>query len=55
MRFNKFKCCICGKEVEEYGNNSWPIKEGRCCNECNLNKVLPARIEMLRKENNHEN
>ena len=55
MRFNKFKCCICGKEVEEYGNNPWPIKEGRCCNECNLSKVLPARIEMLRKENSHEN
>ncbi len=52
MKFNKFTCCICGKEVEEYGNNPWPVKEeGRCCNRCNLDKVLPARISLIRKEN----
>lgn len=52
MKFNKFTCCICGKEVEEYGNNPWPVKEdGICCSKCNLEKVLPARIIAIREEN----
>ena len=43
-----FTCCICGDEYEGYGNNPWPIKkEGRCCDMCNANKVIPARLEML--------
>lgn len=51
----KFKCCICGKEVEEYGNNPWPVKEdGICCSKCNLEKVLPARIIAIREENKNE-
>ena len=37
-------CCICGEEYEGYGNNPWPVKEGRCCNDCNNNVVIPARI-----------
>lgn len=44
----KFTCCICGKEVIEYGNNPYPIKEeGRCCSKCNFEKVLPMRISLL--------
>ncbi len=40
----KFKCCICGKEVAEYGNDPYPIKEdGRCCNYCNWTVVLKER------------
>ena len=27
MSETKFKCCICGKEVTEYGNDPWTIKE----------------------------
>ena len=38
-------CCICGKEFTEWPNNPWPIKQsGECCGECNMNKVVPARI-----------
>ena len=41
----KFKCCICGKEVDEYGNNPQPVREkGKCCEKCNSNVVVPARI-----------
>lgn len=41
-------CCICGKEFEGYGNNPSPIKDdGVCCDDCNVNKVIPARIEKL--------
>lgn len=44
------KCCICGKEIEGYGNNPSPIKEeGRCCNKCNSDYVIPERIIRLFK------
>jgi hypothetical protein len=42
----KHTCCICGKEFEGWGNNPWPIKQdGECCDECNQNKVIPARLK----------
>lgn len=46
------KCCICGKEIpKDQGNNPWPVKdEGLCCDECNYQKVIPARIEMMTEE-----
>jgi len=47
----KQKCCICGKEFEGYGNNPWPVKEdGECCDDCNYEKVIPARINQLSKK-----
>lgn len=46
------KCCICGKEIKGYGNNPSPVKaEGTCCDECNVRKVIPARIAELGKRN----
>lgn len=33
-------CCICGKEYEGHGNNAAPIKEGRCCDDCNVKVIL---------------
>ena len=46
------KCCICGRELRELeGNNPWPVKdEGECCDECNYQKVIPARIELSTRE-----
>ncbi len=48
------KCCICKKECEnQWGNNPWPIstkKDDRCCNQCNVDYVIPARI-ILSNEN----
>lgn len=46
---NKINCCLCGKECEnEYGNNPEPLMRNsdttRCCNECNNNMVIPARL-----------
>lgn len=49
----KYVCCICGKEFEGYGNNPYPIghdvysEEDRCCDKCNLDYVIPARIALL--------
>jgi len=33
-------CSICGQRYEGYGNNAWPINEGRCCDSCNTLVVL---------------
>jgi len=48
------KCCICGREIElkvykmgsyEQGHNAAPVKEGKCCSECNALVVIPARLK----------
>ena len=41
-----FQCCICGKQVDDdYGNNPIPVRvHGKCCDECNITYVIPARI-----------
>ena len=42
-------CCICGKVFEGYGNDPWPVREeGRCCDDCNIKIVVPARIAQLK-------
>lgn len=38
------KCCICGKEFEGFGNNANPVMDGICCDDCNANVVIPARL-----------
>lgn len=41
-------CCLCGKRIEFYGNNPWPLAdEGVCCEECNV-KVIDERLRRLR-------
>lgn len=36
-------CCICEAKYTNYGHNAQPVKEGRCCDECQEKVVLPAR------------
>ena len=44
----KKTCCLCGKEFDGYGNNPAPLKEsGECCDQCNAEKVIPARLEAV--------
>jgi hypothetical protein len=48
------KCSICKKEIEikpywSEGNNAQPINNGRCCDDCNMNVVIPARLQRLQK------
>ena len=43
------KCILCNKEYNGYGNNAEPLKEGLCCNECNVTKVIPERLRRLKK------
>lgn len=40
------KCCFCGKDIKDYGNDIRPIntsKGDRCCDACNLSIVIPTR------------
>ena len=47
------KCCLCGNEIESYGNNPAPIKTKSagdvCCDECNYTKVIPTRLGLRTK------
>ena len=38
------ECSICGVSYTGWGNNAAPFP-GRCCNECNSDLVLPARLK----------
>ena len=47
-------CSICTKAIDDLvingeiawsdGHNAEPVKNGRCCSECNDNVVIPARL-----------
>ena len=47
----KITCCICAvKMMEEDSNSAYPINEvGRCCDECNYMKVIPARLNQIKQ------
>lgn len=49
-------CCICGVKFTGWGNNPYPVvtdENARCCDICNNNVVLSARLSQMfgRKEN----
>jgi len=49
----KIKCSICGKPIEPkgtwtHGNNADPINLGRCCDKCDSEVVIPARLAQVR-------
>ncbi len=44
---SRFKCCFCEITVNGPGNNSAPLNENRCCNDCNLSLVIPARLKAM--------
>ena len=39
-------CSICWSEYTGWGNNAWPINEGRCCDGCN-GLVLLERLARM--------
>jgi len=48
------KCCICKKEIPTNpltnwngGNNALPVYAGRCCDNCDTNVVIPARMKYM--------
>jgi len=50
------KCCICkGWLSNEWGNNPVPVrKRGKCCDKCNHDEVLPARMGGMYVMGSHE-
>lgn len=58
MELQEKKCCICGKKFVGWGNDPWPVnmdEKARCCDKCNSEKVLPARLaQMFGGKNNVE-
>lgn len=42
-------CSICGGDYSGFGHNADPVTGGRCCGVCNFTKVIPARLEVLKK------
>ena len=50
MSNNKIKkCCLCGKEIEGYGNNPSPLKGDICCDECNATILVPLRLYLYQQ------
>tara|TARA_A100001391_G_scaffold1943_1_gene2102 strand:+ start:403 stop:585 length:183 start_codon:yes stop_codon:yes gene_type:complete len=52
----KVRCSICkgyikplrdedGEVVWIHGNNAQPVNDGRCCDDCNWNVVIPERLK----------
>ncbi|QIG59357.1 hypothetical protein [Dishui Lake virophage 2] len=39
-----FVCCLCSQMIVGWGNNAQPLSAGRCCDDCNRTKVIPARL-----------
>lgn len=53
------KCCICENEIEPvgdwvHGNDAWPVKDGRCCNYCDMTVVVAARLKEMRDRKKKE-
>jgi len=43
--YKEYDCCICGRKFTGYGNNPAPVKNnGRCCDACNAEVVIPMRL-----------
>lgn len=43
-------CCICGERFTGWGNNPWPVntdEDARCCDVCNEEHVIPARLAQM--------
>lgn len=46
-------CCICNGEIQkgangwEGGHNAQPAEDGRCCDQCNAEIVIPLRMREL--------
>lgn len=49
------KCVICGKTYTGWGNDAWPVADGYCCDQCNMDKVIPARLAQMYGTKNESN
>jgi len=48
-----WRCVICSHYFTGWGNNPDPVKNyGECCNSCNTNAVIPARLGQIINNDN---
>jgi hypothetical protein len=47
------RCSICRGKYEGWGNNARPVDNGRCCDECNILVVIPARLARFYQNQKH--
>jgi len=58
-------CNLCPRDIDIHrdptgnaywnqGHNAEPLAEGRCCDFCNATKVIPARLEAIRRYERRE-
>ena len=40
-------CSICGEVIDGYGHCAQPVQNGRCCDKCNVEVVIPRRMELF--------
>ncbi len=41
-------CVSCKKSLEGNGNNPYPVSNtGKCCDTCNVNIIIPARLKLV--------
>lgn len=56
FKFEGYECVLCGEncmgwgDKKQYGNNPQPLAEGQCCDRCNADKVIPARLTNVENE-----
>jgi len=46
-------CVLCGNPYDGMGHNPEPLisyDAGRCCNQCNAEKVIPARLMVIHEQ-----
>jgi len=55
---NSWKCCLCDAEfIGGFGNNPDPLMKrwnAQCCNACNTNLVIPARLKQVMEANSRK-
>lgn len=57
MQNDNYKCCVCKQMFVGMGNNPYPLYRtvgDRCCDSCNYNHVLPARLQRLAQKSDKE-
>ena len=54
-KMGELVCVLCNDEITGYGNNPEPlVYTGRCCDRCNMDKVIIERVKRLKKYMLHQ-
>lgn len=45
-------CSVCNGEYTGWGNNAWPLNNGRCCDPCNGFVIARRMADIMLSRNN---